>query len=137
MKRITGITVLILLCFIFAAYTLAFSAEIKEESSEINLDSTSLEFNLGNINMGDTINKTIVIRNKLNEALQIKEAISICECIRIYTKPQMVDKDGIFEVDINFDTTGLSDDVEEVVYIIIENMKYEIIRLAIMATIVK
>lgn len=127
----------ILCFFILTISTFAFSAEIKEEISEINLDSTNLEFNLGNVNKSDIVYTTIQIRNKLDEPLQIIEARSSCECIEIYTSPQIVDKDGIFEVEIAFDTEGVSGDVEEVLYIVTENIKYELIRLVVLATIVE
>jgi hypothetical protein len=93
---------------------------------------------LGSIEKDSIIKETIRVRNNLEEPLAIKEARSTCECIESFTEEQIVDRGEIFEVDISFDAQGISPgDIEEVIYILTDNMDYEIIRVIISATIVE
>ncbi|MBL7130058.1 MAG: DUF1573 domain-containing protein [Candidatus Omnitrophica bacterium] len=134
---IRAISVLVCL-FILATSANALSLKNKDRQQIINLESTNLEYNLGSVGKDKIINRTIKIRNKLEETLVISKVRSTCECIKIYAKPQILDRGGIFEIEIAFDTTGINygTNVEEVVYILTDNMDYEFIRLVILATIV-
>jgi hypothetical protein len=127
----------ILVClFIFSINVYALASDKKDKI--LSLESTNLEYNLDNINADETIEKTIKIKNKLNEDLIIKEGRTTCECIKITVKRQVVKRNEIFEAEIMFDSSGMSKgtNIEEVVYILTDNRKYELIRLAILATIV-
>ena len=71
-----------------------------------------------------------------NEDIEIIDARSTCECIKVYTKPQIVDRGGVFELELTFDSTGINQhDIEEIIYILTGNMKYEFIRLVVTAKI--
>ncbi|MDD5006310.1 MAG: DUF1573 domain-containing protein [Candidatus Omnitrophica bacterium] len=114
------------------------SEEKKENSAKdevINLETSNLEYNIGNIGKGQIINRVIRIRNKLTEAIDISDARSTCDCVKLSVTPQIVEKGGIFEAEITFDDSGMDGDVQEVVYILTNNMKYELIRLVISAKI--
>ncbi|MFC1708608.1 DUF1573 domain-containing protein [Candidatus Omnitrophota bacterium] len=129
---------LVLVCFFI--FTVSISAEsLQNEDGKlaVSLESTNVEYNLGSIERGEVIHEIVWLRNNLEQPLAIKEARSTCECIDSSTDSQVVDRGEVFEVEITFDTQGISQgDAEEVIYILTENMDYEIIRLLILATIV-
>ncbi|MFC1645970.1 DUF1573 domain-containing protein [Candidatus Omnitrophota bacterium] len=124
----------VLLCFYILTNNVnAFSLEDSNRGKVLNLESNNLEYDLGSIERDEIKNETIEIRNRLDESLVITEARSICECVKIYVKPQIVGKGEIFEVEFTLDSTGIKHDIEEVVYILTENMNYELIRFVILA----
>jgi hypothetical protein len=133
MKKFTYLLVFI---FILTAstYALALKDKTKAVKEEvINLESTNLKYDFGAVEKDKITKKTIKIRNKLDEALEIKSAESGCECIDIDIKPQKVKRGGIFEAEITFDSAGLDQNqyLEEVVYILTGNMEYELIHLVV------
>jgi hypothetical protein len=129
----------VLACFfLVVANVSALSLQNKDDAGIVNLESSNLEYKLGIVKRGEVVKKTIKIENKLNEAIEIKSARVTCDCMEVNANPQMVKKNGIFELGILFDSAGIDKDIkelEEVVYILTTNKKYEIIRLVILATI--
>ena len=122
-----------------STYALALKDKAKVAKEEaINLESTNLKYNFGAAEKDKITKKTIKIKNKLDEALEIKSAESGCECIDIDVKPQKVARGGTFEAEITFNSEGLSQNqyLEEVVYILTGNMEYELIRLVVLVSIV-
>lgn len=129
MKKILSI----LVCFFI--FTVNISAlTLEEELEVINLESNNLEYPLL-VRKNDIIKKTLTIRNKLDEALVISESRSTCECIKIDIEPQSVEIGDVFEVEIIFDSSDLERDMEEVVYLLTNNINYEVIRLVLLVRI--
>lgn len=124
-------------CWLFFAINIIFSSlSLAEEDSQvINLETSNLEYYLGDTPKGGIIRKTVRIRNGLNEALKISDVKSTCDCIGAKVQPQTVEKGVIFQIEVVLDSTGLSGDVEEVLYILTQNLKYELIRLVVSAAI--
>ena len=131
------ISFLLLISFFLLAANfnvLSFGEEHEEVEGEIpiiNLESTNLEYSLGYIQKDAVTKRTIKIRNKLEEEIEIVDVRSTCDCINIVIESQTVKRDGIFGAEIIFDSTGLAQEVEEVVYILTKSMKYELIRLVV------
>lgn len=124
----------LLLCFYILTNSVnAFSLEDKDQEEILSLESSNLEYNLGRIERGQIKNETIKIKNRLGESLVITEARPTCECIKIYVEPQIVGSDEIFEVEFTLDSTGIKHDIEEVVYVLTDNINYEFIRFVILA----
>ena len=131
------IYILICLTIFMVNIKLTTAEYISQEEYFLDLDSTNLEFSLGEVEKNSIIRERIKIINKLDEPLTVKEARSTCECLQIYVEPQIVEKGGIFEAKITIDTIGFTQDIEEVVYILTDNMNYELIRLAIVVAVVE
>ena len=128
--------VLFLICFlVFVNY--AGAGNFDNDEDIVSLESSNIEYRLGGIEKDSLIEQTIRVRNDLEEPLALKEARSTCECLESFSAEQVVDRGEIFEVAIDFDARGIGPgDIEEVVYILTDNMGYEIIRLVILATII-
>jgi len=121
-----------------SAYALALKDKANSAKEEIiNLNSTNLKYDFGDVEKDRITKKVINLRNKLDEDLEIKSAESGCECIDINIKPQKVKRGGVFEAEITFDSSGLSQNqyLEEVVYLLTGNMEYELIRLVVLVKI--
>jgi len=117
---------------------LSFGEDAEEDKREIqiiNLESTNLEYSLGYIQKDAVTKKTIKIRNKLEEEIEIVDVRATCDCINIVIEPETIERNGIFEAEIIFDSTGLAQEAEEVVYILTKSMKYELIRLVVIGEI--
>lgn len=134
MKRI--ISILVLLCFLVVT-TNARALSSKKRERIITMESANFEYNFGEVPKDKIIRETIKIKNKLNEVIHIKEAQSSCECLLAEVQSQTVRRNGIFELKITFDPKGYSGKVESIVYIITDNLKYELIRLEIILNISK
>lgn len=130
---------LFLVCLsIFTANTFILSAEepASDKESVINLESANLEYNLGDVKKDTIISKTIKIRNKLDEAIYIKEAVSTCECTEIKVEPQKVEKGEFFQAQITFNSQDFNQgSTERIVYILTDSLKYELIHFKISANI--
>ena len=122
----------VLFLVVFFIFTVNVNAlPLEDEFEIVNLESNNLEYSL--VVEKNTITSEIIkIRNKLDEAIEISESRSTCECIEIDIEPQTVEIDGIFEAEITFDSKGVSQDTEEIVYILTNNIKYEVIRLVVL-----
>lgn len=128
--------IIVFVCFIiFIPNVYALSPEKNKEEQIISLESGNLEYNLGQLPMDKIIKKTVKIKNKLNQELKIKDARSSCDCMEVKLLPQIVKKNGIFEVEIVFDTTGISGDKESLVYILTDDANYELIRFEIFSNV--
>ncbi|MDD5355367.1 MAG: DUF1573 domain-containing protein [Candidatus Omnitrophica bacterium] len=133
MKRLAYFLICI---FLLTGSAHALSFRDKEEGI-INLDSATLKYDFGSVDKDKVVKKTIKIRNKLDEEIEIKGIGSTCECTSINVKEQKVKRNGIFEAEITFDSSGLSDNqyLEEVVYILTASAQYELIRVVVLVKI--
>jgi len=132
MRKIVSVLIFLLVISISVDI---FSAEDKKIPL-ISLESTNLEYHFGSIETGKIAKKVVGIRNKLDQPLAIREARSICECIDVDVEPQILERGESLEVEITLDATGISQEIEEIVYILTDNMEYELIRFVISATII-
>ncbi len=135
------ISFLLLISFFLLAANfnvLSFGEEHEEVEGEIpiiNLESTNLEYSLGYIQKDAVTKRTIKIRNKLEEEIEIVDVRSTCDCINIVIEPETIERNSIFEAKIIFDSTGIVQEAEEIVYILTKSMKYELIRFVVIAKI--
>ena len=97
----------------------------------IKLDSTSLVYDIGGVKKDSVSVVTLRIQNKLDRALNIREVRSSCDCVQVAYAPQTLKRNGIAELKITFDTTDLKDETESAIYILTDDMKYEVISLKI------
>jgi hypothetical protein len=135
MKKAICILILICLCIVATNAEAILPSKDTTGIPEINLESTNLEYRLINVQKDKVTNKIINIRNNLDEPLEIKEVRSTCECIEVKIKPQTVKVGDIMEAEIIFDSTGINQEAEEVVYILTSSKKYELIRFAVLVEI--
>jgi hypothetical protein len=125
-----------LICFLIlttSVRALWLDDNVKEKI--INLESTNIKYNFGSLEKDKIIQRTVRIKNKLNQPLSIKEARSACECIKAHADSVILDKDEIMDVEIIINTHDMGRSIEEVVYILVDNIDYELIRLIISAAI--
>lgn len=122
------------LIFIFILTTSVYALSSKDNKDEVlSLELNSLRYDFGAVEKDKITKKTVKIRNKLGEAIDIKSGESTCECVLIYIKPQKVEKNGVFQAEISFDSKdlGANQYLEEVVYILTGSEKYELIKIVI------
>ncbi len=132
MRRIIYLLIFIL---VITGSVYALSLKDKGENEIINLESATLKYDFGVVEKDKIAKKTIRMKNRLEEEIEIEGAKSTCECISISVKPQKVKRNGIFEAEIIFDSKGLSQNqyLEEVVYLLTNNREYELIKIVVLA----
>lgn len=131
--------VFVLVCFflfVWSAGALSLRQNISK-GSIVKLESTSLTHDIGRVKKDSVTTKTILLVNKLDRALNIQEARSSCGCMRVKLVPKTLERNGIIELEITLDTVGFQDEMESVIYILTDDMKYELISLTIISHIVE
>ena len=135
MKKIICVLVLICICFVANNVEAALASEDTEAVPEINLGSAELEYRLLDCKKDAVTKKIIKIRNQLDEPLEITEVKSTRECIEVKIKPQTVKIGDAVEAEIIFDSIGLSQEAELVVYIQTNSKKNEVIIFSVLVEI--
>jgi len=129
---------LLIFIFILTGSVYAMSVRDKDkEESVIDLDSATLKYDFGSIEKDRVVKKSVKIRNRLDEDIEIKGVGSTCGCTTINVAEQTVKRNGVFEAEITFNSAGFSANqyLEEVVYILTTSARHELIRVVVLVKI--
>lgn len=131
--------IFILICsFLFVCNACASSTKQSAPSAPIvKLDSANIVCDIGGVKKESVSTKIIRIQNKLERALTIREVRSSCACVEAALAAQTLARNGIAELTITLNTVGYNDEAESVIYILTEDMRYELISLKIISHIVE
>jgi len=123
----------LLICFlVFISNANAVSFEHGEiEKILLKLESQNITYDMGEVKKDTIIRKVLVIKNKLDRALRLKEARSSCECMDAFMASKTIERNGIVEIQMELDTTGFIGYNEDVIYILTDDLKYEVISVRI------
>jgi len=137
MKKIVCILILICICIVANTAEAALASKDTEAVPVIDLHSSDLEYSLLNCKKDAVTKEVIKIRNQLDEPLEIQWARSTSEYIKVNIEPQTVEKGGVFDAEIIFDSTGLDKEAELTVYIQTDSKKTEVIIFVVLVEIEK
>ena len=126
-KILTIVAILVILLFSYQQ-----EACLQQENNMekiVNIESTNVEYDLGELPPDTIIQTTLRLRNMLDEDLVLKEILSGCECLDALIVPKKVKKGGIFEIEIKLDLSGYFQDGTYELFLVTKNKKYGFIQI--------
>jgi len=107
-------------------YTDTIIKPINSEEKIITLSAEQQLIDVGKIKLGDIIEKTFVVTNTSNEAIELDSPIIPCECNMAFIEKTKLKPGESTKVKMTFDSKGYSGQIVKSIYLKVKNQKGEL-----------